>query len=129
MHALRPSRFVCAFTLASPFAAAQAITVVNDTSDRPDFDLSDGLIDAHPGGASESLTLRASIQQVCYWGASWTIQLPAPSYVLSYHPPAGGAALYVLSYPLTPLASLTIEGVSPLPARIDAAGFGALPDR
>lgn len=122
---MRTARAVIVLALVSMFAAAacgQIIVAINQFYDAPDFDVTDGVIDADNVAPGNQITLRAAIMHANFTGGNWKFLLGSGVYTLSV-PGAGENAAFAGDLDISNL-TLEIAGV-PLPAtRIDAATMG-----
>lgn len=64
-------------------AAAQISVNINQFYDAPDFDVTDGVIDADNVTPGNQITLRAAFMHANFNGGNWKFQLPAGTYTLS----------------------------------------------
>lgn len=81
---LLPALALAAFSAftAAP-AAAQINVTINEFYDAPDFDVTDGVIDADNLTPGNQITLRAAFMHANFNGGNWKFQLPAGTYTLS----------------------------------------------
>lgn len=83
MRTVRFASLLSALALAAAPAAAQISVTINEFYDAPDFDVTDGIIDADNVTPGNQITLRAAFMHANFNGGNWKFQLPAGTYTLS----------------------------------------------
>lgn len=101
-----------AFALCSP-VFAQITVSPNVFYDAPDFDVTDGIIDADPISGGQQITLRAILMHANFNGGSWKIILPSGNFDLTV-PGSGENSAAAGDLDINGI-SLEIIGVPPLP--------------